>query len=126
MITIDIVNDTVEARDYKPEWDPKLVGSAKAGRGPLKPDWKETSQPIMCAYKLVTCEFKWWGLQGRVEQMIMKAERRVFTGFHRQVFCWLDEWYGLTMEDIRRIEEETKSQLQEQIEKGAVCGMSEP
>ena len=47
VITIDIVNDTVEARDYKPEWDPKLVGSVKAGRGPLKPDWKETSQPIM-------------------------------------------------------------------------------
>lgn len=86
----------------------------------------------MCAYKLVTCEFKWWGLQTKVESMIMKvrerereemillctplqAERRIFTSFHRQVFCWLDEWYGLTMDDIRRIEDETKSALEEVI-----------
>lgn len=67
----------------------------------------------MCAYKLVTCQFKWWGLQTRVERMIMNAERRIFTKFHREVCCWIDKWYGLTMEDIRRIEEETKHMLVE-------------
>lgn len=30
----------------------------------------------MCAYKLVTCEFKWWGLQTKVESMIMKVRER--------------------------------------------------
>ena len=45
----------------------------------------------------------------------LQAERRIFTSFHRQVFCWLDEWYGLTMDDIRRIEDETKSALEEVI-----------
>lgn len=67
----------------------------------------------MCAYKLVTCEFKWFGLQGTVESRIQKAYPRLFRNFHRQVFCWLDQWYGLTIEDIRRLEEETKRELDE-------------
>ena len=36
---------------------------------------------------------------------------RLFRNFHRQVFCWLDEWYGMTMEDIRRLEAEAKEEL---------------
>ena len=39
----------------------------------------------MTCYKLVTAEFKWFGLQTRVESFIMKAERRLFTNFHRWV-----------------------------------------
>lgn len=29
----------------------------------------------------------------------------------RQVFCWMDRWHGLTMEDIRAIEDRTKEEL---------------
>lgn len=29
----------------------------------------------------------------------------------RQVFCWMDRWHGLTMEDIRAIEDKTKDEL---------------
>ncbi len=65
----------------------------------------------MTCYKLVTCEFKWFGLQSRVESTIQKAERRLFTNFHRQVFCWIDRWHGLTMEDIRALEDVTKKEL---------------
>ena len=41
----------------------------------------------------------------------LQTERRVFTNFHRQIFCWMDQWYGLTIEDIRAIEEKTKHEL---------------
>ena len=47
--------------------------SKKTGRGELKSDWKDTSQPIMCCYKLVECEFKWIGLQSTVESRIQKV-----------------------------------------------------
>ena len=47
--------------------------SKKTGRGQLKPDWKETNTPIMCAYKLVTVEFKWFGFQNRVEKFIQNV-----------------------------------------------------
>ncbi|XP_065892309.1 phosphatidylinositol transfer protein beta isoform-like [Dysidea avara] len=125
VVVIDIVNDHVEPRDYKEAEDPTKYHSEKSGRGPLQPNWMETSKPIMCCYKLVTCDFVWWGLQGRVEKLIQKTERRVFTNFHRQIFCWMDNWYGLTIDDIRAIEAKTKAELDAQRDKGEVRGTSE-
>jgi len=42
-----------------------------------------------------------------------QGERRIFSNFHRQVFCWTDEWHGLTMTDIRALEDKTKVELDE-------------
>lgn len=42
---------------------------------------------------------------------LYQQERRIFHLFHRQVFCWLDEWFGLTMGDIRKLEDVTKEEL---------------
>lgn len=60
--------------------------SEKTGRGPLTgPDWIKNVSPVMTCYKLVTCEFKWFGFQSKVESFIQKTERRLFTKFHRWV-----------------------------------------
>lgn len=124
VINIDIANDPVLASDYKETEDPKKFKSQKTGRGPLVgADWPKKVDPVMTCYKLVTCEFKWFGLQTRVEQFIQKSERRLFTSFHRQVFCWMDSWYGLTMDDIRAIEDKTKEELDRQRQQGEVKGM---
>lgn len=61
--------------------------------------------------------------QTRIENFIQKSERRLFTNFHRQVFCWTDRWYGLTMADIRAIEDKTKEELDAQRNRGEVRGM---
>ena len=37
---------------------------------------------------------------------------------HRQAWAWQDEWVGLTMDDIRRLERETKLILQRKLGKG--------
>lgn len=109
---IDIANDSIASADYKEDEDPTKFKSIKTGRGPLNTkEWKNNVTPVMTCYKLVTCEFKWFGFQTRVENFIQKSERRLFTNFHRQVFCWIDRWYGLTMEDIRSIEDKTKEEL---------------
>ncbi|XP_069508199.1 phosphatidylinositol transfer protein beta isoform-like [Ambystoma mexicanum] len=129
IIPIDIADRTqVSEDDYKADEDPAIFTSAKTGRGPLCPDWKKELPnnpdcPHMCAYKLVTVKFRWWGLQGRVEKFIHKQEKRLFTNFHRQLFCWLDRWVDLTMADIRRMEDETQQELDEMRQKGAVRGM---
>ena len=34
---------------------------------------------------------------------------------HRQAWCWQDEYYGLTIEDIRELERETQLALQEKM-----------
>uniref|UniRef100_A0A8C1VEV5 Phosphatidylinositol transfer protein alpha isoform n=1 Tax=Cyprinus carpio TaxID=7962 RepID=A0A8C1VEV5_CYPCA len=117
VVHIDIADRSqVDTKDYKPDEDPATFKSQKTGRGPLGPDWKKelpqkTDCPHMCAYKLVTVKFKWFGLQNKVENFIHKQEKRLFTSFHRQLFCWLDRWIHLTMEDIRRMEEETQKEL---------------
>ncbi|XP_028662555.1 phosphatidylinositol transfer protein alpha isoform isoform X2 [Erpetoichthys calabaricus] len=130
VVYIDIADRSqVLHKDYKPEEDPAKYKSVKTGRGPLGPDWKKelpqkTDCPHMCAYKLVTIKFKWWGIQNKVESFIQKQERRLFTNFHRQLFCWIDRWIDLTMEDIRRMEDQTKKELDEMRVKDPVKGMT--
>ncbi|AWO98517.1 putative phosphatidylinositol transfer protein beta [Scophthalmus maximus] len=117
IVDIDIADKKcISPKDYKPEMDPALFKSEKTGRGPLGPDWKKdlpnnSNCPHMCAYKLVTIKFKWLGLQSQIENMIQRMERRLFTSFHRDLFCWIDKWIDLSMDDIRRMEEETKEEL---------------
>ena len=128
VVPIDIANkDEVAPEDYKPEEDPALFHSTKTGRGPLSPEWKKELKsecPHMCAYKLVTVKFRWWGLQTKVENFIHKQDKRIFTNFHRQLFCWIDRWVGLSMDDIRKMEDETQKELQELLSKGPVRGTS--
>ncbi|XP_035755995.1 membrane-associated phosphatidylinositol transfer protein 1 isoform X4 [Egretta garzetta] len=123
--TIDIVRDPISPGEYKPEEDPKLYHSAKTGRGPLGDDWLEVaaSGPLMCAYKLCKVEFRYWGMQSKIEQFIHDVGlRKVMLRAHRQAWCWQDEWTDLTMEDIRQLEEETARML---AQKMAKCGEAE-
>uniref|UniRef100_A0A665V7H1 Phosphatidylinositol transfer protein alpha isoform n=1 Tax=Echeneis naucrates TaxID=173247 RepID=A0A665V7H1_ECHNA len=130
IIDIDIADrSSISQKDYKPELDPAIYKSKKTGRGPLGPNWKEElvdnpNCPHMCAYKLVTVEFKWRGLQSKIENFIQKMEGRVFTHFHRQLFCLIDEWIDMSMDDIRHVEEETKKELDEMRIKDGIKGMS--
>ncbi|XP_062329966.1 phosphatidylinositol transfer protein, alpha a [Osmerus eperlanus] len=130
VIHIDIADKSqVETKDYKPDEDPATFKSVKTGRGPLGPNWKKelssnTSCPHMCAYKLVTVKFKWFGLQNRIESLIQRQEKRLFTNFHRELFCWIDKWIELTMDDIRRMEEDTQKELDEMRVKDPIKGMA--
>lgn len=40
-----------------------------------------------------------------------------------QLFCWMDQWHGLTMEDIRALEDKTREELDRQRQIGEVRGM---
>lgn len=123
VIQIDIANDPILNSDYKADEDPKKFKSKKTGRGPLESStWRNDANPVMTCYKLVICEFKWKGLQTKIENFIQTSERRLFTNFHRQVFCWMDRWYGLTMDDVRDIEEKTKLELEKIRKEGSVRG----
>ncbi|CAH8498424.1 unnamed protein product [Schistosoma turkestanicum] len=75
-------------------------------------DLKPLHKRIMCAYKLCRVEFRYWGTQTRVEQFIHDtALRKTMLRAHRQVWAWQNEWYGLTIDEIRRLEEETAQAL---------------
>ncbi|KAF8358291.1 pitp-1 [Pristionchus pacificus] len=113
---MDFVKDPVSSSDYCAEEDPKLFRSVVTGRGPLNDDWVEeciaAKRPIMCAYKLCKVEFRYWGLQTRVERWIHElALRNTMTRAHRQAWAWQDEWCGLTIGDIRKLEDEVALHL---------------
>uniref|UniRef100_A0AAQ6A3M2 DDHD domain-containing protein n=1 Tax=Amphiprion ocellaris TaxID=80972 RepID=A0AAQ6A3M2_AMPOC len=115
---IDIVKDYIPPHEYLVEEDPKLYQSVKTKRGPLSEDWiEEISQfpsqsAVMCAYKLCKVEFRYWGMQSKIERFIHDVGlRKVMVRAHRQAWCWQDEWYGLTIEDIRQLELETQLAL---------------
>ncbi|XP_012231452.1 protein retinal degeneration B isoform X2 [Linepithema humile] len=127
---IDIVKDQPYGADYLKEEDPKLYVSEKSGRGPLEDTWLEdywadvegkqqptpSGKSLMCAYKLCRVEFRYWGMQTKLEKFIHDvALRKVMVRAHRQAWAWQDEWIGLTMEDIREIERQTQLALQRKM-----------
>lgn len=121
MIIIDIAHDKIPTGDYKADEDPKLFKSEKTSRGPLTdPNWQKTVEPVMTCYKLVYIEFKWFGIQGKVESFLAKTVHTLFTKFHRQLFCWTDKWYGMTIQDIRDLEAKTKQDLDAKRNEGEI------
>uniref|UniRef100_A0A671N2E0 Membrane-associated phosphatidylinositol transfer protein 2-like n=1 Tax=Sinocyclocheilus anshuiensis TaxID=1608454 RepID=A0A671N2E0_9TELE len=119
---IDIVNEFIAPHEYLAEEDPKLYKSYKTQRGPLSDNWiveinnNPGKMPVMCAYKLCKVEFRYWGMQSKIERFIHDVGlRKVMVRAHRQAWCWQDEWYGLTMEDIRQLELETQLALAQKM-----------
>ncbi|XP_039936686.1 membrane-associated phosphatidylinositol transfer protein 2 isoform X7 [Hirundo rustica] len=128
---IDIVKDPIPPHEYKAEEDPRLYKSVKTKRGPLSEDWIQEYKnnpgkyPIMCAYKLCKVEFRYWGMQSKIERFIHDVGlRKVMVRAHRQAWCWQDEWYGLTIEDIRQLEKEAQLMLAQKM--AQFCGENDP
>ncbi|KAJ8922249.1 hypothetical protein NQ315_004186 [Exocentrus adspersus] len=141
---IDVVKDHLYGTDYVREEDPLYYVSEKSGRGPLTVNWLEeyweevkgkpqplpNGKALMCAYKLCRVEFRYWGMQTKIERFIHDtgwlwnyflcscfnvALRKTMLRAHRQAWAWQDEWHGLTMEDIREIERQTQLALKRKM-----------
>lgn len=97
--------------------DPTTFVSSKTGRGKLDKDFIKTHTPAMTCYKVVKFHFKITGLQTRAEAWAQQyGIRNTFLKYHRKIFCWIDEWYGLTIDDIRVMEDETARITKQKIE----------
>ncbi|CAF1325750.1 unnamed protein product, partial [Didymodactylos carnosus] len=99
---LDIAVEHVPEHKYKLSEDPTKFKSKKTGRGPLTPTWTQTFKPIMCAYKIVRVRFEVWGLQTRSEDFMLRTVRDILILAHRQAFTWMDEWYGMSMEEYKQ------------------------
>jgi hypothetical protein len=105
VVFLDIAKDTLpDKTKYKADEDPTKVGNKKMP--PLSDGWQKRANPKMCCYKLVTVRCKIWGLQNKMEDTLMATERDIFLKFHQEVFCWLNDWYGLSEEEIFKLVDE--------------------
>lgn len=107
-------DDLSNAKHYKEEEDPKHYKSVRTGRGPLIEGWRD-DKPIMCSYKLVHASFEVWGLQTTVEDFIQKCIRDVLLLGHRQAFTWIDEWFDMSIDDVRAYEKRTQNETNQRV-----------
>lgn len=55
-----------------------------------------------------------------LEHLSVQVGEHLFTNFHRQLFCWIDKWFNLSMDDIRHMEDKTKKELDEVTEQSTL------
>lgn len=113
IVWVDIAADRV--KDHRADHEPAKFCSEKTKRGPLSGQWWGQNEPVMCCYKLVTIKFQVFGLQTRVEDIIMRNQQELLTKFHKSVFCLIDNWYGLTLDEIRLLEDQIKRELDSRL-----------
>lgn len=76
---------------------------------------KQGKKDFMCVYKICHVDFDRWPIQSKVEQYIHDYIRKTLVRAHRQAWAWQDEWYGLSIEQIREMERETQESLQKMM-----------
>ncbi|CAL8110752.1 unnamed protein product [Orchesella dallaii] len=126
---VDIAYDEVAPKHYKENEDPKFFKSKKTNRGPLMDGWRDSHEPIMCSYKLVKVTFEVWGLQTRVEDLAQRVIRDILLLGHRQAFAWIDEWFGMTQEELREFELKMQQETNEKVlaaNEGKVVASEDP
>jgi Phosphatidylinositol transfer protein/PH domain len=81
---------------------------------PLSSSWRDpvSSKVKMTAYKhiKVKCSFP-FGLQGRVESFIVKFIKGMVLNGHRKLVSWVDEWYGMSMDELRNFEKDMADKM---------------
>lgn len=108
---------------FDPKADPRSFKSEKTGRGPLVDGYRKTgADPMMTCYKVVKLRFKVFGLQSRVEAWGQASGiRNPFLEYHRKIFCWIDEWFGMSLEQIRAMEDETAAITKAKLEADGIA-----
>nr|XP_033818305.1 cytoplasmic phosphatidylinositol transfer protein 1-like [Geotrypetes seraphini] len=112
---LDIAYDDLPEGYYKKSEDLTLFRSEKTARGPLERGWRQVFQPIMCSYKRVAVKFDVYGFQTRVENFVHKNIRDILLAGHRQAVAWIDEWYGMSLEDVRQYERRLQEQTNQKV-----------
>lgn len=107
----EVVRMDISKRSEGVRMEPSAFQSEKTGRGPLDAGWEQTASPVMTCYKVLSIKFQVFGFQTKVEQMIVDNSISEVLKFHKAIFCAIDRWAGLTMEQVRAFEAEIKDEL---------------
>jgi len=113
---VDIAMDVCAPHHYKESEDVKIFKSEKTSRGPLEEGWRDDTKPIMCSYKLVEVKFDMmYLLQNRIEEFVHKSVREILLVGHRQAFAWIDDWFDMSIEDVRDFEKKMQEETNEKV-----------
>ncbi|XP_013868130.1 cytoplasmic phosphatidylinositol transfer protein 1b, partial [Austrofundulus limnaeus] len=112
---LDILSDPIPEKHKTESEDLSRWRSSKTNRGPLKEGWRDHHNPIMCSYKRVQCSFEVFGFQTKVEALAHEKIKEILLVAHRQAVAWLDEWHGLSLEEVRDYEEKMQEKTNSKV-----------
>ena len=92
----------------KQDYDPSTFHSTKTGAGPLVGEWVEAlkqnkSKPHICIYKLIKYRLDIPNNRYLVHQ-IQKYALNLTREFMSRLYCTIDHWNGLTVDEARAME----------------------
>jgi hypothetical protein len=128
-----VVEETPDpaAPDYVAAEDARVFRPTKSRRhsanGPLAADWRartlaatdKKKHPWICVYKLLTFEFKWFGIQTRAETFLVNWERNLFTKSQRLTWCLQDEWHDMSQQQIEEYLDTIAARINKQFKKAS-------
>jgi len=95
--------------------DPTSFKSVKTNRGPLESsfwtDEKYKNIPSVCCYKLYVLDFKIFPIQSKIENNVANTLKNSIVKDHRKIFCSLDKWLDLSLEEVRKLEDNFKKEI---------------
>ncbi|WOL01925.1 phosphatidylinositol transfer protein 1-like [Canna indica] len=129
---VEIIDITSISKDYwskvfgTAKLDLSTFKSSKTGRGPLSKGWQETCNPVMSTYKLIVMDAPIWGFGSHLEEAMVANEKALLSEFHKLCFAWIDEWHGMTMEQIHEMEKQNNLLLMKTFQKSVVTNQKDP
>ena len=70
----------------------------------LSAEEKRPPKATMTSYKTLRVHCKLFGLQTRLENLIIQHYRDMILAFHQQMWIWRHEWINLSLEQIQSME----------------------
>ncbi len=123
VVLIDFATHEISDADRVDGEDPTRFRSEEAQRGPLRNRWINRHRPVTCIYKLIRCKFHQWPFEKKVTEKIMDLQEWMVVVFHQRLFCWMDEWFKLNIEEIRILEKEIQDELNHKRNTGKLIEM---
>ncbi|KAL8455431.1 hypothetical protein Emag_000738 [Eimeria magna] len=78
--------------------------------GPSPP--LEPAYPLMTCYKCFEVHFPYFGLlAGRIEAWVVSSMREQLMQYHRKAIACIDRWYDMSLEEVRKFEDDVRQQL---------------
>jgi len=54
-------------------------------------------------------------MQSKIEEFVHKSIREILLVGHRQAFAWIDEWFGMSLQDVRDYENRMQEETNEKV-----------
>lgn len=120
---IDIRNTALNYYDKDMSEDPATCALASRNSELLPENWMETETNIVTSYQFNDILYLHFSLQGMGEKNIQTALRRILQVFHRKMYCWMDEWKNMTLNEVKIYEKQVFEKLNIKIREPEFSGM---